>query len=116
MFTKRWAEIENDFSQSIHISLTLSIGGKLKLTGGHITRCFFYWTSSRPSQNSSPGSIKDWSRITKSVESLYQASSSMTSPGVERVQMVKNRDIKGALATDQALREVVEKRVSNGIL
>ena len=30
--------------------------------------------------------------------------------------MVKNRDIKGALATDQALREVVEKRVSNGIL
>ena len=29
--------------------------------------------------------------------------------------MVKNRDIKGALATDQALREVVEKRVSHGI-
>ena len=46
---------------------------------------------------------------------LDQASSSMTSPGVERVQMVKNRDIKGALATDQALREVVEKRVSHGI-
>ena len=49
-------------------------------------------------------------------ENLDQASSSMTSAGVERVQMVKNRDIKGALATDQALREVVEKRVSNGIL
>ena len=31
--------------------------------------------------------------------------------GVERVQMVKNRDIKGALASDHALREVVEKRV-----
>ena len=27
--------------------------------------------------------------------------------------MVKNRDIKGALATDHALREVVEKRVSD---
>ena len=27
--------------------------------------------------------------------------------------MVKNRDIKGALATDHALREVVEKRVAD---
>ena len=37
----------------------------------------------------------------------------MAISGVERVQMVKNRDIKGALATDHALREVVEKRVSD---
>ena len=37
----------------------------------------------------------------------------MAISGVERVQMVRNRDIKGALATDHALREVVEKRVFN---
>lgn len=33
--------------------------------------------------------------------------------GVERIAMVKNRDIKGALATDHALRELLEKRVGD---
>ena len=48
-------------------------------------------------------------------ENLAQANwiESMAILGVERVQMVKNRDIKGALATDHALREIVEKRVQN---
>ena len=32
-------------------------------------------------------------------------------PGVERIQMVRNRDIKGVLERDPALRETVEKRV-----
>ena len=48
-------------------------------------------------------------------ENLAQAYwiESMAISGVERIQMVKNRDIKGALATDHALREVVEKRVTD---
>jgi hypothetical protein len=35
-------------------------------------------------------------------------------PGLERISMVKNRDIKGALSNDAALREAVEKQVGHG--
>ena len=57
------------------------------------------------------GLVKDHKIGADRVKNIKTSWISLIFSGVERVQMVKNRDIKGALASDHALREVVEKRV-----
>ena len=82
------------------------------MTGGHLLLLDLLSAQSELFPRLDKGLVKDH-KIGENLAQPFLNHSKWQFSGVERVQMVKSRGIKGALATDHALREVVEKRVSD---
>ena len=114
MFIKRWPEIEKLYFVPIASTFPDVLDDERK-TYMYICQVLLLLDVLSAQSELFPRLDKGLVKDHKIGENLAQANwiESMAILGVERVQMVKNRDIKGALATDHALREIVEKRVQN---